>query len=164
MDARDLSLLKNGTFDFILFTCNGIDYVNHEDRMKMLSEIHRVAKGGGYFSFSTHNLNYGQHIFNFRFSRHPLMLLEELQRILLSRWFNRTIYKQLRRKEGKYLIINDGALGFALQTYFIAPDEQIRQLLNVGFKDVEIYDIQGRRVMGNLGEVMDHWLGYFCKA
>jgi len=61
------------------------------------------------------------------------------------------------------LILNDGIFRFALQTYFVAPDEQIRQLLDVGFADVEIYDTQGSRVAGNLAEVIDEWLGYFAR-
>jgi len=55
-DARNLSLIGNHKYDLVLFSFNGIDYVSHEDRLKILKEIYRVTKDGGYFILSSHNL------------------------------------------------------------------------------------------------------------
>jgi len=55
-DARDLNDFENEYFDFVLFSFNGIDYVSHTDRLKILSEIKRVGKKNGYFAFSSHNV------------------------------------------------------------------------------------------------------------
>jgi SAM-dependent methyltransferase len=60
-DARDLSRFPACRFKLILFSYNGIDHVNHKDRLCILEEIHRVLQPGGYFLFSTLNLNSGKH-------------------------------------------------------------------------------------------------------
>jgi SAM-dependent methyltransferase len=54
-DARDLSSLPAGSCDFVNFSYNGIDAVNHADRQRILSEIHRVLRPGGQVMFSTLN-------------------------------------------------------------------------------------------------------------
>ncbi|HRK49354.1 MAG TPA: class I SAM-dependent methyltransferase, partial [Pyrinomonadaceae bacterium] len=46
-DARDLKEFEDESFDFALFSYNGIDAVLHEDRLKILNEINRVLKKGG---------------------------------------------------------------------------------------------------------------------
>jgi len=56
-DARDLGMFKDNSFDFILFSFNGIDYVSHRDRKQIYKEVLRVTKSGGHFCFSSHNLN-----------------------------------------------------------------------------------------------------------
>jgi hypothetical protein len=42
LDARSLSIFPDESFFFVLFLYNGIDYVNHADRIKILTEIHCV--------------------------------------------------------------------------------------------------------------------------
>ena len=50
-DARNLSLFDDAYFDFVLFSFNGIDAVEHQDRLAILREIRRVLRKGGYFCF-----------------------------------------------------------------------------------------------------------------
>src|SRR2546423_13692484 len=40
-DARSMEMFASGFFDFVLFSFNGIDYVAHADRLKILKEIRR---------------------------------------------------------------------------------------------------------------------------
>ena len=56
-DVRNMDSFDNECFDFVLFSFNGIDYMNWEERDQSLQEINRVLRKGGYFAFSTHNLN-----------------------------------------------------------------------------------------------------------
>src|SRR5258708_1470990 len=60
-DARNLSAFNDASFDFVLFSFNGIDYVSHSDRLKAMAEIYRVLRRRGFFMFSTHNRDY-QHL------------------------------------------------------------------------------------------------------
>ena len=55
-DARDMTEFADDSFDFILFSFNGIDYVSHGDRLNILREINRIGKAGCYVLFSSHNL------------------------------------------------------------------------------------------------------------
>ncbi len=55
-DARRMAQFADDSFDFILFSFNGIDAVSHGDRLQILQEVRRVGKPGGYFCFSSHNL------------------------------------------------------------------------------------------------------------
>lgn len=54
-DARDLRDFESQQFGLVLFSFNGLDAVDHNDRLLALSEIHRVLRPGGLFVFSTHN-------------------------------------------------------------------------------------------------------------
>ena len=54
-DATDLSM-PDATFDYVLFSNNGLDCVYPEfQRRQALREIHRVLRPGGLFAFSSHN-------------------------------------------------------------------------------------------------------------
>jgi glycosyltransferase involved in cell wall biosynthesis len=55
-DARDLTSFDNDSFGLVVFTFNGIDYVSHEDRRRVMREVARVLEPGGYFLFSSHNI------------------------------------------------------------------------------------------------------------
>src|SRR5579862_5345833 len=41
-DARDLSAFHDGTFRLVVFSCNGLGMVGHDDRQRVLDEVHRV--------------------------------------------------------------------------------------------------------------------------
>jgi SAM-dependent methyltransferase len=54
-DARNLDQFDTEQFGFVLFSFNGIDAVDHEDRSRVLAELHRVLTPDGLLVFSTHN-------------------------------------------------------------------------------------------------------------
>lgn len=54
-DARDLAALPGGHFALVVFSCQGIDSVDHADRPRVLREAWRVLAPGGVFWFSTLN-------------------------------------------------------------------------------------------------------------
>jgi ubiquinone/menaquinone biosynthesis C-methylase UbiE len=93
-DARFMNIFKDNTFDFILFSFNGIDVISHNDRLKVFKEIHRVGKPGSYFCFSTHNLQCFRRIFNLKYqlSLHPKKLARRLYHWYLVRFvYNRKV-------------------------------------------------------------------------
>ena len=146
-DARDLSMFDSESFDFVLFSFNSIDYVAHEDRVKVLSGILRVLHPGGFFVFSTHNRDYQQFNklpwqeglrFNANFLKNCLYTLAYLPRHLSMK--KHEIYTD------EYAIINDNAHGFSLLAYYIGVGEQVGQLERAGFIDVEAYDWEGKQI------------------
>ena len=165
-DARSMEMFEDNTFDFILFSFNGIDYISHNDRLKALREIQRVGKHGGYFCFSTHNLETIHKIFKFK---HQLCLSpERLVRRIVKWLLLRFVYNKhtniKKLKSSKYAIINDGAHEFRLQTYYISPTEQIEQL-SEWFRDVQVYSVtSGSEINGEieLNSIDDEWLCYLC--
>jgi len=56
VDARSMYFIQDNTYDIVLFSFNGIDYVSQDDRIKILNEIYRVTKKNGYFILSSHNI------------------------------------------------------------------------------------------------------------
>ena len=46
-DVCDLKRFEPGSFDFVLFSFNGLDYISHDDRKLALRQIHRVLRPGG---------------------------------------------------------------------------------------------------------------------
>lgn len=148
-DAKRLKNLRNGYFDFILFSYNGIDYLSHLDRLRAFKEIRRVGKKGGKFFFSTHNLNSSK----FDLSSNPKKLFSELIRNL-SLFFS---------KSKQHVIIRDGSQMFRLRTYYISPAEQVSQLEKAGFKRIRAYSLDTGGEIKKLSESHDIWIHYLCE-
>ncbi|MBP0021698.1 MAG: class I SAM-dependent methyltransferase [Cyanobacteria bacterium SBLK] len=163
-DARKMRFSDN-SFDFILFSFNGIDYVSHGDRLQILQEIRRVGKPGCYVFFSSHNLKAMEKMFAIKtqFSLNPFKTYVNLVMLALLRLFNFGIDRD-RIKNSSHIILRDESHNFCLQTYYIRPKEQIKQL-EANFKDIEIYSWQnGRKILseGDRALDVDMWLYYFC--
>lgn len=162
-NVRDISIFENNYFDFVLFSFNGIDYISHEDRLKTLEEIRRVSREGGYFCFSSHNLNTSLD-FTVELTANPIKLTYRIYSYLLFKLLTRN-FKKLQ-KTAKHLIINDGARRFRLKTYYIKAVEQINQLAALGFKDIRIYSLSdGNEILDKvaLNTLKDSWLYYLCR-
>jgi SAM-dependent methyltransferase len=135
-DARDLAVFGTGSFDFVLFFFNGLDYVGDEDRQRVLAEVLRVLDRGGVFAFSSHNLEASAGA-TWRWRvvlrpRPPAELARALRRA------GRSIRNRLRNagrqiRTDRYAILNDPAHQFGLQTYYIGAAAQIDQLRRAGF-------------------------------
>lgn len=163
-DARDMSRFEDDSFDFILFSFNGIDYISHAERSQVFKEIQRIGKPGGYFYFSSHNLTGFEQEFDFKqqVSFNPLKTYINLVMSALLHAFNFPITsKQL--KNSAYLILRDESHSFRLKTYYVRPQEQFDQL-KTHFSNVKTYSWKsGLEVPPN--EVDCHpdlWLYYLC--
>ncbi|MEI7658706.1 MAG: class I SAM-dependent methyltransferase [Phycisphaerae bacterium] len=136
-DARDMKRFDEASFDLVLFSFNGLDYIPHEDRLKALREIRRLLKPRGIFAFSAHNLNAVGYPLRWRRTGGISRLPADLLRWTLLRLYNaRTL---LRIANAPHARINDGTYRFGLQTYYIRPRAQLAQLEAAGFDSIEIF-------------------------
>ncbi|MBL7050290.1 MAG: class I SAM-dependent methyltransferase [Nitrospira sp.] len=172
-DARNMSGFKDGEFDCVFFTYNAIDYVSHEDRLKMLHEIFRVLKKGGCFVFSSHNkhcLDFPGYVSLWS----PLHSLNPFRKFVFnpvkfaSKVFAmfKGILNHLRNSKyvihtDDYSIINDKEQIYQIMTYYISIASQRQQLQNIGFKpDINAYDRYG-----NIIDKESHntWIYYLAR-
>ena len=160
-DARDLSGFSDESFDFILFSYNGIDYISHHDRIKAFKEINRVLKKGGSFIFSTHNRNYKDIITKPRLhlSLNPKKLIINIL-AFLTQYSNHKKNKAEQIYEDEYAIINDSGNNFSLLTYYIDKDKQSRQLSDNNFKLLEMFGMDGKTITENSHDSENAWI-YF---
>lgn len=146
-DARDLRMFGDSRFDFALFSYNGIDYISDSGRLQALNEIHRVLRPGGYFMFSTHNLNY-KYLHKGPW-REGSLLNSSHRRDCVSaalNWPRHLVMKRYERDLGEYAIVNDSAHGYTLLTYYIGIDQQVKQLSSSGFDNTRVFDLNGNEV------------------
>ncbi len=165
-DARDLSQFGNNSFDFILFSFNGIDYVSHQDRLKIFQEIKRVGKQGCYFFFSSHNLQALENELTWQkqIGSNPLKTYENLVMLGLFWLFNRPMTRATLA-EADHLIVRDESHNFRLSTYYIRAAQQIKQL-SKDFNQVEIYPWQSTEKVLDMDTLLissDLWLYYLCR-
>jgi ubiquinone/menaquinone biosynthesis C-methylase UbiE len=162
-DARSLANFADQSFDFVLFSFNGLDSVCQDDRLLALYQIRRVLKRGGVFAFSSHNLN------SLRFSRfiefpdHPVKWPLKILKFCMVVLMNLNL-KNVKKKD--WGIINDGAHRFRLKTYYIKPTAQIRQLEESGFRDIRQYSLKDGKELSasRLSEINEPWIYYTCRV
>lgn len=163
-DVRSLSMFPNESFDFILFSYNGIDYMPHEDRHAALQEIRRVLKKTGYFAFSTHNLN------NLRARLRPQFILKPRPLASKLLWLYRFFKHNpgsFRLPRNGYVEVYDGALGYRLRTHYIGPEGAIEELAQTGFRDIRAFQLSTGKPIVDPQELranIEEWLYYLCSG
>jgi ubiquinone/menaquinone biosynthesis C-methylase UbiE len=165
-DARSLQMFANGSFDFVLFSCNGIDSVNHADRLTILKEVSRVGKPGGWFCFSSHNLNSGTRLFASgpTGTRPP-----SVAKRTLKRWLWRFVYNWRVRptalQHSPHVMISEPAHSRRVTTYYVRPEEQLNQL-RAHFADIRVFSFaNGSEIVteDELRMASDICLYYLCR-
>ncbi len=157
-DARDLSRFAGGAFHLVVFSCNGLGMLGHDDRLRVLAEVHRVLEPGGAFVFSTHNRASREHDAGFRLptlelTARPLRLAARSLRFavrVVARARNRRRNVPHETRAADYSIINDVCHDYGTLLYYIDLATQRRQLAAAGFRaGAEAYDLAGRRIDGD---------------
>ena len=136
-DARKLIDFKNAEFDFILFSFNGIDYVDLNEREQILNELRRVINDEGVVCFSFHNKRNIDRLYSFQLPKNPFKYLMEWKRAKKVRKINgpKENYKSM-----DWFIIKDGGENFTVNTFYIDPVYQKKYLEKIGFKNFYFYD------------------------
>ncbi len=166
-DARDLSAVTDDSCDFVLFSYNGIDTVAPDDRLKVLAEVQRVGRSGGYFCFSSHHLTAFERDFDLRrqLSWHPGKTYVNLVMSGLLNVVNYPIgHKQLKLLN--HAVLRDESHNFRLKQYYIRSAAQVAQLLQAGFQDVQVYSWKSGVELVTAVErsaCTDLWLYYLCR-
>jgi SAM-dependent methyltransferase len=169
VDARDLSAFREGSFDFVLFSNNGIDSVTHEDRLRIFEEVRRILSPKGLFVFSSHNRNFPipkpwdiQH-----FAVNPLRDPIRFGRRLVS--YPLGIINYLRhsarnRMADDHCILVDSAHRYSLVHYRITVAAQKEQLRRIGFRNIEAVDMDGCWLSSREFDTSQSpWIQYVCR-
>jgi SAM-dependent methyltransferase len=150
-DARHLEDLQLDAFDFVFFSFNGIDYVTDEERQQVLRSVHATLADNGWFFFSSHSLHGVSKWWSSPSLsiRQPFASLvktaKALIKVPLLLFRNRGVDLHAAREEG-YTTIEDGAYRFGVETYYVDPIEQVRQLEDAGFDVFATYSKDGEQI------------------
>jgi len=153
-DARDLSTFAEGSFDFVLFSYNGLDCVGHTDRLKVLSEVHRIVRPGGVFMFSSHNMDWihrrrilGE-MFKIERGDTPVAMLKNLLKpaLRLRNYFRAQAWAETT---ADYLLHPDPGDQFAAPHYNTSIAVVRSQLADAGFTLTQTIDETGTPVAGD---------------
>lgn len=143
-DARDMSQFESQSFDFVNFSFNGVDYLDHKGRLRVLAEVRRVLRPRGHWIFSSHNRDYARRgllPWQPPFKPGRVMVRKSWHALAQSKNWRRLRQEQV--ETSTYALVNDDAHDYALLTYYITPVAQLDQLHEAGFTEVRIYDQQG---------------------
>jgi SAM-dependent methyltransferase len=152
-DARHMPQFPDGSFDVVMFSCNGICMVDHAGRLAILSEVRRLLSPEGVFIFSTCNRNSPQFEASFRFpdlqrTWNPAKAMVRAGRFALQtaqRLRNRWRYRRHEVRVREYAVVNDVCHHYQTMLYFIGVPEQWLQLAQAGFVPAApVFDLQGQ--------------------
>jgi len=162
LDIRDLKGIEDSFFDIVLFSYNGLDSVDFDDRKKSIKEINRVLKKGGIFIFSTHNIKNIPLMFKLYSGLNPHIHYNRIIKIIKLLRYNGVPWKY-RRSEYAYFI--DSAHNFSLNTVYIDPKFQLSQLNLFGFNKTQLFSsISGKELRKeNLKSYEEPWIYFLCK-
>lgn len=190
-DVRDLDGLASESFDFVLFSFNGLDIVgDHDERLRALREIRRVSRPGATFCFSSHNLSFAQAGFSVRSGlrdafalarrkpsllRRPRTLATVVTRPLKWRALN-TSPRALARLGHSVIVEERPRYEFSkdfyaapnelirIRKYYVRPQAQIDQLAQLGFHESRVFAPDGYEVTESVAAGLpgSWWLYYLC--
>ena len=151
-------MFGDSSFSLVVFLCNGISMVDHEDRIAILEEAYRLLAPGGALIFTTFNRDTSDKAFfrfpSFQFTKNPPRLVVRMMRFLYHtgmRMFNRARFIWFEHRHPSYSILNTVFLNYATFGYYISLESQFAQLESVGFQKGTIaFDPSGQIVSGNV--------------
>ncbi len=190
-DARDLREFESGSFDFVLFSFQGLDSIaDHTERLQALREIRRVLREEGWLAFSSDNLAFLRELLTVRSlvrgllsaglgstgKRRPSLrrLARHLGHGLRRRRLNSEILTS-RAPFGRHVYLRPpyelSPDGFAREAslieidgYAIEPAAQVSQLESVGYDDVRLFTWTGKEAhLGDRELLRSQWVYYLCR-
>ena len=154
-DARNLSAFGADSFKLVFFSFNGIDVLGHEDRLRVLNEIHRILKPDGLLLYSTSNKNGGLYR-NRPWDVHERRGLYYITRFLLRfpssiprywrtyrNWWQRRRYTE---DHGAWAICTSRAYEFGFVLHWTRPSTEREALNSAGFARCEFRSNNGTHI------------------
>lgn len=160
-DARRLCF-PSASFDAVFF-CNAIDDVGHEDRLRILGEVHRVLKAPGIFVFSAHNLATERKSpwAPPRLTLSPRECATALRKYVAGVARHLRLRRHLRSGSG-YAVTTDGYFDYGLLTYYVSREEQIQQLTETGFSRIQEVGADGA-LLASGAPCRDAWIFFIAR-
>jgi ubiquinone/menaquinone biosynthesis C-methylase UbiE len=161
-DVTSMPELSVEKFDFILFSLNGIDYLqNLEERKSLLSKLYELLDNNGLFVFSSHNTKALPKLYSFQLpKRNPFKLIPEYFRYRNLKKVNGSLIQFLNKE---FCQLYDGGEYFNALTSYILPSFQVRLLEDSGFKNIQAIDIKGSNIpLDKIDSCHDDWIHYLC--
>jgi ubiquinone/menaquinone biosynthesis C-methylase UbiE len=167
-DASDLDFAGDNSYDFVLFSYNGIDHLELPDRERALAEMKRVLRPGGIMAFSSHNANFlGVIVDRFRFRPHRSLreTARSLKWAILFNFHNPTLRFRLPLRVG---IVNDGLHSFQSSGIcYIRPDLQVAMLEHLDMQDIRCAPNDGAEYHRGsdpaVASLASPWVYYRCR-
>ena len=136
-DARNMKSIKDSSIDFVLFSFNGIDNVDLNDRSLILDEMRRVCRPGGHICFSSHNLLSVHNFYKISYNSSVRKSLLNIIRALKFSIYNLGAKNKLA---SDYLYINDPGNEWSLKQFYVNPFYQKKILSTLGFKNIKLFN------------------------
>ncbi len=138
-DARSMPQFADNSFDFILFSFNGIDCVDMEGRKLVIKECRRLLKNEGIFCFSFHNFYTIPKLYSFYLSKNPLKWK--------TLWYRYKMVNKINPEmktfaNENHIILRDGESDFKLNVMYMKPQYQLEMLKNYELEPVCFYDAE----------------------
>jgi ubiquinone/menaquinone biosynthesis C-methylase UbiE len=156
-DARSMPQFADNSFDFILFSFNGIDCIDLEGRNLVLEECKRLLKDGGLFCFSFHNFYTIPKLYSLYLSKNPLKWKASWHRYKMVKKLNPEISAFANED---YVILRDGENDFESDVMYMKPEFQLESFKNLGFNPLDFYDAEkGNDIpVSKLAESKAQWI------
>ncbi len=149
-DARSMPEFPDCSFDFVLFSWNGIDSVDFQGRIAIVREVFRLLAPGGLFAFSSAN---GRNLPPRPWTVAALRAMDidwrNPKQFLYgtAQWLFGLIHflrlRSLEVSNDDHSIRVDQAHNFKLVRCLVSPSQQALQLSRAGFVETRIFDRDG---------------------
>ena len=162
-DARNLEEFRDGEFDFVLFSWNGIDHLGPEERVRALTEMRRVCSAGGIVCFSSHNLGAAPRLFELRPDERTSLFryLRGWTEQLVVRTLNPG-YKSI--PTAPYVVLRESYHEFRSTICYVRPSEALAQLHRIPFSEVELLGTDGRHIPASTADESRDTAIYYIAA
>jgi ubiquinone/menaquinone biosynthesis C-methylase UbiE len=160
-----LAGFSGNSFDFVLFSFNGIDHLVNSERELVFREIKGICSPGGVFCFSTHNI---QCIPDFIRIKLRWNLYAFARSVIKHRQFikkNRLQFQSALSSD--HIVIYDNVYDFGVNIYYVRPAYQVQKLKEAGFSNIRIFDLKSGKELKTEKEITantDYWLYYLCNS